>query len=82
MTEIYLRYSCYWESNPYGHSSILLKSKHVPSKTDYCMPIEHMETPFTVILPQQKEWENNRTGLPDHCSVFQAEVLATNEASN
>jgi len=80
------------------------------------MPNEHIETPFTVLIPKREEWENDTPGyagafnfytdgskldsrvgggvyshelhlnlsfrLPDHCSVFQAEVLAVNEVIN
>jgi len=41
---------------------ILLNSRYVPQKTDYCMLTEHIEAPFTVIIPQREEWENNTPG--------------------
>jgi len=113
---IRLRDSGDWVSKPYGHSAILNNSRHVPTKTDYCMPNEHIETPFTVLIPKREECENDTPGyagalnfytdgskldsrvgggvyshelhlnlsfrLPDHCSVFQVEVLAIKEAIN
>jgi len=62
MAAIRLRDSGYWVSKPYGHSAILNSSRHVPTKTDYCMPNEHTETPFTVLIPKREEWENDTQG--------------------
>ncbi|KAM8718964.1 hypothetical protein ACLKA7_011636 [Drosophila subpalustris] len=114
LSAIRLRDLDYWNDHLKGHSSILLRNNSIPTKTDYCMPIEHTKTPFHTLIPSREEWAveppgkpgalsfytdgsklNNQVGggvfsqslgvkhsfrLPDHCSVFQAEVLAINEA--
>ncbi|KAM8714804.1 hypothetical protein ACLKA7_001208 [Drosophila subpalustris] len=103
-----------WNDHQIGHSSILLNRVDIPRKTDSCMPIEHLNTPFHILIPRREEWVigppgetgalsfytdgsklNSQVGggiysqqlgihhsfrLPHHCSVFQAEILAINEA--
>ncbi|KAM8702259.1 hypothetical protein ACLKA7_007602 [Drosophila subpalustris] len=47
-----------------GHSSILLKQNNIPSKADYCMPIEYMTTPFHTLIPRREEWAVRPPGEP------------------
>ncbi|KAM8708087.1 hypothetical protein ACLKA7_015114 [Drosophila subpalustris] len=114
LAAIRLRDTLYWGAYHSGHSSILNGRNSIPSKTDYCMPTEHIKTPFNILIPSRQDWSlepagqpdalafytdgsklNNKVGggvhspilgidhsfrLPDHCSVFQAEILAINES--
>ncbi|KAL7725186.1 hypothetical protein ACLKA6_017342 [Drosophila palustris] len=45
-----------WNDHQIGHSSILLNRVDIPRKTDSCMPIEHLNTPFHILIPRREEW--------------------------
>ncbi|KAL7725890.1 hypothetical protein ACLKA6_000657 [Drosophila palustris] len=56
LSAIRLRDTNLWNEHPSGHSSILLNKNNIPPKTDYCMPIEHITTPFRTLIPRREEW--------------------------
>ncbi|KAL7725336.1 hypothetical protein ACLKA6_013514 [Drosophila palustris] len=45
-----------WNDHQIGHSSIFLNRVDIPSKTDSCMPVEHLNTPFHILIPRREEW--------------------------
>ncbi|KAL7726068.1 hypothetical protein ACLKA6_008526 [Drosophila palustris] len=69
-------------------SSILLNKDSIPPKTDYCMPTEHMITPFRTLIPRREKWAFEHPGKPGALFFYtdgsklnnQAEILAINEA--
>nr|pir hypothetical protein - fruit fly (Drosophila miranda) transposon TRIM [Drosophila miranda] len=103
-----------WKASAVGHSGILMRLPQLPERTDYCIPSDHLSTPFQVSIPSREDWEMGEPGpanavhfytdgskldgrvgggvycseleishcfrLPDHCSVFQAEIEAIKEA--
>ncbi|KAM8718871.1 hypothetical protein ACLKA7_001563 [Drosophila subpalustris] len=62
LAAIRLRDLDYWKDHLTGHSSILLKNNNIPPKTDYCMPTEHMTTPFHTLIPNRDEWTSTTPG--------------------
>ncbi|KAM8702107.1 hypothetical protein ACLKA7_017672 [Drosophila subpalustris] len=60
----------YWNDHLKGHSSILLNNNSIPTKTDYCMPIEHTKTPFYTLIPSRKEWAIEPPGKPGALSFY------------
>ncbi|KAL7726480.1 hypothetical protein ACLKA6_001102 [Drosophila palustris] len=57
-----------------GHSSILLNKDSIPPKTDYCMPTEHMITPFRTLIPRREEWAFEPPGTINIYSDSQAAI--------
>ncbi|KAM8701299.1 hypothetical protein ACLKA7_001751 [Drosophila subpalustris] len=70
LAAIRLRDLDYWKDHLAGHSSILLKNNNIPSKTDYCMPTEHMTTPFHTNPKQGWEWTSASPGQEGALSFF------------
>ncbi|KAL7724063.1 hypothetical protein ACLKA6_001030 [Drosophila palustris] len=64
LSAIRLRDLNYWNDHLKGHSSILLRNNSIPTKTDYCMPIEHTKTPFHTLIPSREEWAIEPPGKP------------------
>ncbi|KAL7724672.1 hypothetical protein ACLKA6_012330 [Drosophila palustris] len=88
LSAIRLRDTNLWNEHPSGHSSILLNKNNLPPKTDYCMPIEHLTTPFRTLIPRREEWAVKPPGKPGSLTFYtdgsklknQAEILAIKEA--
>ncbi|KAL7726161.1 hypothetical protein ACLKA6_002663 [Drosophila palustris] len=88
LSAIRLRDTNLWNEHPSGHSSILLNKNNFPPKTDYCMPIEHLTTPFRTLIPRREEWAVKPPGKPGSLTFYtdgsklknQAEILAIKEA--
>ncbi|KAM8703410.1 hypothetical protein ACLKA7_008086 [Drosophila subpalustris] len=70
LAAIRLRDLDYWKDHLTGHSSILLKNNNIPSKTDYCMPTEHMATPFHTLIPNRHEWTSATPGQEGALSFY------------
>ncbi|KAL7743850.1 hypothetical protein ACLKA6_000255 [Drosophila palustris] len=70
LAAIRLRDLDYWKDHLTGHSSILLKNNNIPSKTDYCMPTEHMATPFHTLIPKRDEWTSATPGQEGALSFY------------
>ncbi|KAM8701809.1 hypothetical protein ACLKA7_001832 [Drosophila subpalustris] len=70
LSAIRLRDLDYWNDHLKGHSSILLKNNSIPTKTDYCMPIEHTKTPFHTLIPSREEWAIEPPGKPGALSFY------------
>ncbi|KAM8714825.1 hypothetical protein ACLKA7_001228 [Drosophila subpalustris] len=70
LAAIRLRDLDYWKDHLTGHSSILLKNNNIPSKTDYCMPTEHMATPFHTLIPNRDEWTSATPGQEGALSFY------------
>ncbi|XP_043071820.1 uncharacterized protein LOC122322803 [Drosophila grimshawi] len=51
-----LRESLDWATQSTGNASILEEKPIIPSKTDYCVPVTQLETPFNIYFPQRQEW--------------------------
>ncbi|KAM8702395.1 hypothetical protein ACLKA7_007726 [Drosophila subpalustris] len=88
LSAIRLRDTNLWNEHPSGHSSILLNKNNIPPKTDYCMPIEHITTPYHTLIPRREEWAVKPPGKPGSLTFYtdgsklknQAEILAIKEA--
>ncbi|KAM8702118.1 hypothetical protein ACLKA7_017683 [Drosophila subpalustris] len=70
LSAIRLRDLDYWNDHLKGHSSILPKNNSIPTKTDYCMPIEHTKTPFHILIPSREEWAIEPPGKPGALSFY------------
>ncbi|KAL7724401.1 hypothetical protein ACLKA6_008748 [Drosophila palustris] len=70
LSAIRLRDLDYWNDHLKGHSSILLRNNSIPTKTDYCMPIEHTKTPFHTLIPSREEWAIEPPGKPGALSFY------------
>ncbi|KAL7726147.1 hypothetical protein ACLKA6_002617 [Drosophila palustris] len=88
LSAIRLRDTNLWNEHPSGHSFILLNKNNIPPKTDYCMPIEHITTPFRTLIPRREEWAVKPPGKPGSLTFYtdgsklknQAEILAINDS--
>ncbi|KAL7745056.1 hypothetical protein ACLKA6_008123 [Drosophila palustris] len=70
LSAIRLRDLDYWNDHLKGHSSILLKNNSIPTKTDYCMPIEHTKTTFHTLIPSREEWAIEPAPCPSTLMVL------------
>ncbi|KAL7724805.1 hypothetical protein ACLKA6_003654 [Drosophila palustris] len=70
LSAIRLRDTNLWKDHPFGHSSILLRQNNLPPKTDYCMPIEYITTPFRTLIPRREEWAVKPPGKPGALAFY------------
>ncbi|KAL7725011.1 hypothetical protein ACLKA6_001447 [Drosophila palustris] len=70
LSAIRLRDTNLWNEHPSGHSFILLNKNNIPPKTDYCMPIEHITTPFHTLIPRREEWAVKPPGKPGSLTFY------------
>ncbi|XP_043072259.1 uncharacterized protein LOC122322860 [Drosophila grimshawi] len=70
LTAIRLRESLAWTTQSTGHASILEGKPTIPSKTDYCVPVTQLGTPFNTYFPQREEWVHGTPGPPATITFF------------
>ncbi|KAL7726637.1 hypothetical protein ACLKA6_010502 [Drosophila palustris] len=70
LSAIRLRDTNLWNDHPSAHSSILFKQNNIPPKTDYCMPIENITTPFRTLIPRREEVAVKPPGKPGSLTFY------------